>query len=180
MRLFVQHWLADPKRNGTHAAIEAGYPKTSAASAARRILKRPEVQAYIRQEEEKVHREVMIDLNKQLQRVDAIANQNFQDYYTVDAKGVPHLDLRKISRAQAAAIAKVKTVYHNGKLKRADVEFYDPLQANEVLLRLKGAFKEDNEQKRAMIGTELPADECEQIRTAMRERQGENDANSDQ
>lgn len=61
LKLFVAHYLADPERNGTKAAIAAGYSAKTAYSAANRLLKNVEVQALIESKTEKRINKLEID-----------------------------------------------------------------------------------------------------------------------
>lgn len=50
---FLQHYLADPHRNGTQAAIKAGYSANGAHVAANRLLRRATIRAQVEQADAK-------------------------------------------------------------------------------------------------------------------------------
>lgn len=88
-RRFVQEWMLD--RNGTRAAIRAGYKDSSAAATASRLMKDPQVQAYRDRLIEEEFRELGINQHSLAREVWRL--------YQRSMEGSPHLTWDSDARA---------------------------------------------------------------------------------
>ncbi len=102
---FAREYVID--LNGEQAAIRAGYAPKSAKVTASRLLTKANVKAIIA-ELAKRHAE-KLDLNgeKVLRELSLIGFSNMQDYITIDDGGRARIDLRRMTREQAAAIQEI-------------------------------------------------------------------------
>jgi phage terminase small subunit len=102
---FAREYVID--LNGEKAAIRAGYAPKSAKVTASRLLTKANVKAIIA-ELTKQHAE-KLDLKgeKVLRELSLIGFSNMQDYITIDDGGRARIDLRRMTREQAAAIQEI-------------------------------------------------------------------------
>jgi len=81
-KIFAQEYLVD--RNGTRAMIRAGYSKHTAAEQASRMLKRPEVKAYIQKLKDKRSKRTEITADNVLAQYRNLAFADINDYYHIE------------------------------------------------------------------------------------------------
>lgn len=130
---FAHEYLKD--RNGTQAALRAGYPPGSAASQASRLLRDPRVRAIIDAGEQQVQAKAGITAEMILEELRSIACADLAEAYDEDGRLKPiremPLDVRK-------AIAAVEETDSGGrKLRR-----WDKVKALELLGKHVGAWKD--------------------------------------
>lgn len=100
---FCQEYVVD--LNGTKAAIRAGYSEKSAQVTASRLLNEPIVLHKITELQAELAQRTGITVERVLQEYEKLAFANMQDYIQVQQDGSAFLDLSKLTRDQAAAIA---------------------------------------------------------------------------
>lgn len=156
-RRFVLEYVSDPKRNGTRAAIRAGYEagkdKASAMVAASRLLSNDKVIAAIKAMENK------IGGPECLPRLEAVLNAiiytDMSDVMRWDGRGrVTLVSSDQLSPTAAAAIAQVQDIREEQQrrlplgdeqdvavdLIKRNVKLHDKLRAIEILARIKGLY----------------------------------------
>lgn len=150
---FVREYLSDPiNRNGTQAAIRAGYAEGSAKVAASRLLTRDNVRAAIERGLTKVAQVAAekhaVTIERVVEEMAKIAFANQLDYVRISPDGEPYIDLSEMTREQAAAISETyveDVVEGRGENKRTirkvRVKFHDKKGALEALGRHFGGFR---------------------------------------
>jgi phage terminase small subunit len=103
--LFVREYLID--RNGTRAAIAAGFAKGSAAVAASRLLRNAHVQEELAKLARAACDRLEVTLDRVLQETAKLAYADMGDYIAVDERGNARLDLAKMKPHQTAAIQEI-------------------------------------------------------------------------
>src|SRR5262245_50477210 len=108
-RRFVEEYLVDG--NATQAAIRAGYSKKTAYSIGHETLNIPEVAAEISRRQVEVNQKIAakfeITKEKIAEELAKLGFSNMLDFVRITADGDPMVDLSKITRDQAAALAEV-------------------------------------------------------------------------
>lgn len=146
---FVAYYLADPARNGTRAALEAGYSTRGAARAASRLLSYPPVQAEITRRLAPAMAELEITAADVIREFGRLGMSNVLDYGRIEG-GEFVIDLSATTRAQAAAIQEVKTTRRSRTV--GDVEITElttglklasKREALSELARYFGLFRDD-------------------------------------
>lgn len=105
---FVLEYLTDPKRNGTQAAIRAGYSVKTAAVIAHENLNRPHIQAFVAERLRKLADHLGLTAAWVLDEIHAIAAFNMLDYISVFSDGHAVTDLSAMTRRQAAALRSIE------------------------------------------------------------------------
>lgn len=110
---FVLEYLADPKHQGTDAAIKAGFAESSAHVHAHRMLsqdKYSHIQSYIAERLQKSVDELEITVGKTLRHQAAMAYSNIGDYLKFDPMGRAYMDLSQATRDQLAAVSSIEII----------------------------------------------------------------------
>lgn len=134
---FIDHYLADPQRVASAAAIKAGYSARSAWSRASVLLTQPSVREEIKRRTAPIIRELEITGQRTLQRLAQIGYSNMLDFIDIDEEdGSPTVNLRKIDRTSAGAISEIITeTYMEGRgddarrITRTKIKLHDPRPA---------------------------------------------------
>lgn len=104
--LFVREYLVD--RNGTRAAIAAGYAQRSASVTSCRLLRNAKVRAEVsRATEERLER-LEVTADTVLRELAKIAFTNMKDYLSARDDGSVYVDLSRITPVQAAGLADLR------------------------------------------------------------------------
>lgn len=148
--IFVKAYLADPKRNGTKAAIKAGYSKKSAHAEASRLLKNVKVAAILAENQAKIAAKLDITAERVVAELALLGFCNMQDYMRVGPSGDPVLHFGQLTRDQAAALAEVTVdAFTDGgggneprEVKRVKFKLADKRAALVDLGRHLGLFKD--------------------------------------
>jgi phage terminase small subunit len=93
--IFVREYLIE--RNGTRAAIAAGFSAKSAAVTASKLLKNPKVQAELTRLQKASCNRLDITLDAVNQELAKLAFVDAGQFLTIDSEGKARLDLKKIS-----------------------------------------------------------------------------------
>lgn len=162
--MFAMQYLAAPSkvRDGTRAAIEAGYAATGAAVQAHRLLRdanNRHIQDYINHRLQKVVEELKFSHEKHVAAQLALANSNIMDYFSVDpVTGMPFLDLSTMTREQGACISKIKikaaqpiTIISDGheykqEVLEAEITLWDKGGAQDRINKIQGLYAPEKHQ----------------------------------
>lgn len=104
--LFVREYLVD--RNGTRAAIAAGYAPRSASVTSCRLLRNAKVRAEVSQQTERRLERLEVTADAVIQELAKIGFANMKDYLSVRDDGSVYVDLSRISPVQAAGLADLR------------------------------------------------------------------------
>lgn len=140
MKLFVQAYLTNG-RNGAAAARAAGYSENAAAQIANRLLKAAYVQKLIRNVLGEDPYQIAEAEEGVRQHLLAVRDAHLVDYFTLDEKGNPKLDLLNLTREQGAAIQSIK-VNRWGEI---EIKLKDSVKAAELLGRHHKMFTDKTE-----------------------------------
>ena len=105
-RLFVREYLVD--LNATQAAIRAGYSPKGATVRGSLVLNRRRVRAAVEAAMAARERALEITADKVLEEFALMGFANLMDYFTPQADGTAHVDLSRLTRAQAAALTEIQ------------------------------------------------------------------------
>src|SRR5215470_17952970 len=100
--VFVREYLVD--RNGTRAAIAAGYAPRSASVTSCRLLRNAKVQAEVSELTEERLERLEVTADTVLQELAKIAFANMGDFLSVGVDGSITVDVSRITPAQGAAL----------------------------------------------------------------------------
>lgn len=101
-RRFVEEYLVD--FNATGAAIRAGYSAKSASSIGYENLRKPQIQAAIRETRDRLTQRAEITVERVLRELGLLGFSNMADYVRVTPDGDPYVDLSRLTREQFAAV----------------------------------------------------------------------------
>lgn len=104
--VFIQEYLVD--RNGTRAAIAAGYAPRSASVTSCRLLKNAKVQAELSQATEQRLERLEVTADAVIQELAKVAFANLHDCLSLREDGSISVDLARITPAQAAGLADLR------------------------------------------------------------------------
>jgi len=104
-KMFGKEYIID--LNATQAAIRAGYSVKTAYSQGQRLLKKVELQAFIQSQMDKRSSRVEITADNVLKELALMGFANMLDYITVNDDGSAYVDLKNVTREQAAALSEV-------------------------------------------------------------------------
>ncbi|MGH7745264.1 MAG: terminase small subunit [Candidatus Dormibacteria bacterium] len=135
--------------NASKAAIEAGYKATrNASKTAWLLLRNPRIQKAIEAAQAKVLKKHELTLDKIVGEAALIAFANIQDYMSITAEGDPYVDLSKLTREQAAALAEFTVDdYTDGRgeharnVRKVRIKLADKLAALVALGKHLGGFR---------------------------------------
>ena len=104
--LFVREYLVD--RNGTRAAIAAGYAPRSASVTSCRLLRNAKVRAELSQVTEQRLERLEVTADAVIQELAKVAFANMKDYLSVREDGSIYVDVSQITPVQAAGLADLR------------------------------------------------------------------------
>lgn len=163
--MFAREWVID--RNGTRAAIAAGYSELTAASQASQLLKNRKVAVIIDKLNAKRASKLEITAEKLDEETARLAFARMGDYMRVDADGKPVIDLTGITPDQWAAVQEVREDATGGsgdgerrQVLRTTFKLADKTKNLELLYRRLGLLQD----KVAVSGLEGLADKVAAMR----------------
>lgn len=132
------------------SAIKAGYSKTSAHVTGSKIIRRPDVQAYLQEKANKVSEETEDLQSRVLKEFETLAFANIADFIRIDKEGLPQVDFSSATPEQLKAITSVASKRETTRTRGGDVilkessrfNMADKQRALENLGRHLGMFKE--------------------------------------
>lgn len=145
MRIFVAEYLKD--RNGTQAAIRAGYSKASAASQAERLLKKAEICAAVEEGLSRITAKCELSVERTLREVARLAYFDPRKLFNEDGspKKITELDDDTAAAIQGVDVATIG----NSEVGFGQVLKYKVADKNSALdkaMKHLGQYKIDNEQ----------------------------------
>lgn len=143
---FAREYLVD--RNGTQAAIRAGYSAKTAPQIATRLLKNVHVAAHIEKATAKVANKMELSVERTLQEVARLAFFDPRKLYREDGSQKPSHELDDDT---AAAVAAIDYGPEGGR----KVRVWDKNQALDKAMKYLGLFEKDNMQQRDDIKVEV-------------------------
>ena len=140
-RRFVEAYVADPKRNGTDAAIAAGYEagenKASAAVASSRLLKKDKIIKAVRALEDFVASEYGL-LPRMVSTLRAIAFTDLRDVMRWDGRGkISLIPSDKLTPAASAAIASIQDIQEEKQARLPGLEDDEEAAVNIIRRHVK-------------------------------------------
>jgi phage terminase small subunit len=132
--VFVREYLVD--RNGTRAAIAAGYAPRSASVTSCRLLRNAKVCAEVAELTEERLERLEVTADTVLQELAKIAFTNMKDYLSVREDGSVYVDISKITPVQAAGLADLRIdeyISERGTIKRTRLKLGAKTRALELL-----------------------------------------------
>lgn len=146
---FCQEYITD--RNGTKAAIRAGYSKRSARSIASENLTKPDILRRIEELQEELRKKTGLTSEMVVQELRDLCEWNIQDFLN---EGNSIVDLKTLSRRTTKPVVGIKTKTETRTIgetviveKTIELKFADKRATLVDLGRHLGIFKEDNLQK---------------------------------
>lgn len=151
-KIFADTFLITGRKKD--AAIKAGYSSNSAHVTASKLLKRPDVQAYLAQQATKVSEKTEDLQSRVIKELEAMAFANITDFITIDEEGKPQVDFTGATPEQLKAITRVAskskvTRQRNGDVvdeRESSFVMADKYRGLELLGQTLGMFKQ-GEQK---------------------------------
>jgi len=137
--LFVDYYLSDAKRNGTEAAIRAGYSENSARQQASENLSKPNILKLIAHKTKPTIEVLQISREKVVRHFAAIAFSRASDFLTND------YSLKNLDEIEESMIGAIKHVEKTEK--GFKITFYDKISALSKLMDLLGEDKGMDVQK---------------------------------
>jgi len=144
--------------NVTKAALAAGYHPTSAASSGSRLLKDPRIQALIKSYKDKAFNNLVITEEAILAEVAMLAFSRITDMFTVDGAIKPYQDWPDGLKAAISGIEVDDTTkitlneeYDLVPVYIKKFKLWSKSDALEKLMKNRGMFDKDNQQKSAKI-----------------------------
>jgi phage terminase small subunit len=153
LKIFADAVIAG--KSGTQAAIDAGYAVRSAGVTAYKILKVPEVAAYIAAKKSRIDDANNYEATKWRRELINIAHSNVDDFTRLNKDGDLEVDFSRATREQLGAVSSVKVkkrkIYDNrgnvvGEEHQSEFRLWDKLRAAELLGKHSG-FLAEPEQK---------------------------------
>lgn len=150
-KLFADQYLLTGRIS--ESARHAGYSGRSAHVSGNRLLKRPDVIAYLAQQAAKVTEQQEDLQSKVVRELTDMAFANIGDFITIDDEGIPQVDFTDATPEQLKAIASItsKTKTTHDKEGGVTVErdnrfaFADKYRGLELLGKHLGLFKADEQ-----------------------------------
>jgi len=102
---FIDEYMVD--LNATQAAIRAGYSAKTASDIGRQLVRKTPVAKAIAERQQVISERVGVTAERIVEELAKIGFANMLDYITIGSNGDPFVDLSKLSRDQASAIAEV-------------------------------------------------------------------------
>lgn len=146
MEVFCQEYIVD--LNGTRAAKRAGYSRKTAGSIAGENLKKPEIQARIRQLLDERAKRTFLTADQVVLELQKIAFASLVDYVTIGPDGLPYVDMSDIGPDELAALSEATIdQYWEGKgedareILKVKVKQHDKLKALDMLAKHLGMYQ---------------------------------------
>ena len=102
---FVDEYMVD--LNATQAAIRSGYSAKTASDIGRQLLRKSPVAGAIAERQRALSERTGVTAERIIEELAKLGFSNMLDYITIGSNGDPFVDLSKLNRDQAAAIAEV-------------------------------------------------------------------------
>lgn len=149
-KLFAEEYLKYGKISASARA--AGYVSNSAHVTGNKLLKRPDVKAYLAQRAEELSSQEDNSLQQRvITELEALAFASIADFITVDDDGLPQVDFSNATPEQLRAVSSIKTKRFDkynkdgeriGTETQSDFSMADKYRGLELLGKHLGLFKE--------------------------------------
>lgn len=140
---FAEEYLMD--LNATQAAMRAGYSEKTAYSQGSRLLKHPQVKAYVEEKQKVMQEHLEIRRERVVEEMAKIAFGDIRDLLEWSDEGVSLLPSSRLSDDTAASIAEVKEMASGVTVKQ-----YDKLRALDLMAKMLGLYEEGKEKDTAV------------------------------
>lgn len=150
--LFVDEYVAsmDPRGSAIRAFANSPQKKASPDARALDMMKRPLIQAAIRERMAAAMQRLELTADKVLAEVAKVAFANMGDYVRITGDGEPYVDLSGVNADQMAAITEVKSedfVEGRGEdardIRKVSIKLHDKMGALDKLMRYFGLYAPD-------------------------------------
>lgn len=143
---FLKYYLLDPT-NASEAARKAGYSPKSSNEQACQLLNNPKLLPYLKEAGENGELDVDMDVQDIMSQLKGMAETNMFDVIEESASGV--IIVKKLSDIPHEYGQYIQSIKEgpNG----VEIKFYDKFRPLDMLAKIKGMYKEDNEQKSISI-----------------------------
>ena len=156
---YVEEYLVDLDR--VAAAKRANYSAKSAASAANRLMKNPNILRAITLAKKLRSARIEVTQDRVIQEIAKIAFANMHDYISVDDEGYATVDFSDLNRDKCAAIKEIVvdtlprgTGEDRHTVLRTRFKLYDKLEALTTLAKHLGLFSMDKPQTTVVVQVE--------------------------
>lgn len=140
---FCEEYMKD--LNATKAAKRSGYSKKTAHSIGPRLLEDVDIKKYISNLKRKRSDKAEITAERVLREIAKMAFSNLGDYITIQKDGTAEIDLRKLTRNQAAALSEVTVDDDSLGGQKVKIKLHDKLKGLEQLGRHLKLFTDKTE-----------------------------------
>lgn len=140
-RRFCLEYLKD--KNGTKAAIRAGYAKSGASTEAFRLLRNAEIRQFIRSAIEEQEARVKVDADRVINELSRIA---FFDASILEDIANGKLALSELSADERAAISEYSKTRNEFGV-QVKIKAHPKIKALEILAKHFNLFKEDEDER---------------------------------
>lgn len=140
--LFCTHFLDDPERNATNAAIKSGYARKSARITASRLLTKANISQYLEHQNKTLLEKHGITQSKVLEEIKNIAFNRVTDVFYND------YTLKKpdqLTDEQKAAISQIKSVTDSKGKTTHEIKMYDKIKPLILLAEMAGIINRKGE-----------------------------------
>lgn len=148
-KVFADSYLRG--NSGSQAARDASYSAGSAGVTAHKLLKRPDISAYIDYHRNRATENAGVEKSQITTELARLAFSNVADFTRLNADGDLEVDFTGATREQLSAVSSVKVkkrkVYDNkgnvvGQEHHSEFKLWDKIRAAELLGKDMGMFKE--------------------------------------
>lgn len=161
--VFVREYLVD--RNGTRAAIAAGYAPRSASVTSCRLLRNAKVQSAVSEMTGERLERLEVTADAVIQELAKMAFANMKDYLSIREDGSIGVDLSRITAVQAAGLSDLRIdefESERGRIRRTRISLGSKARALELLGKHLKLWNERSESKNS--DTEGLAERMEKAR----------------
>lgn len=170
-RVFVDQYVTDIENIAENtgqrliAVLQAPLP-LNIDQRTRGMLARPMVRAAIADRVRELSDTMEVSAYRTIKELKALAYSNIQDFYTLDASGLPSFDFSKCTREQLAAVQAIKYTEDPKTGRKLEIKFHDKLGSIKELMQYQGLRENDNPHWKTATESEkaidhLPADVSE-------------------
>lgn len=133
---FVQEYFVD--FNATQAAIRAGYSEKSAEVIGYENLRKPQIAAEIKKQQDRLQSKLAITQEKVLAELAAIAFANGADFASVNANGL--IAIKATSQVPKEKLPAIAGIKYTNRGMGVEIKLHDKVRALELLGKHLGVF----------------------------------------
>jgi phage terminase small subunit len=148
--LFVNYYLSDANRNGTQAAIRAGYSEKTAKTIAKENITKPHIQKYIQYKNGEILEAIGIEQIRIAQEYAKLAFSDITDFMEGDynLKDLDSLDKRKTPVIAHAKVQEKEYIKEDGSstiIRTKEIKLHDKLKALDKLAEMAGLTRKEDD-----------------------------------